>query len=133
MDLKKRAFLFRNAVNLFYTLYQHRRLSLRRSFSYKQNRAAKFVLGLVGLIIVIYLMLLAVILSFSVNENKEITPIEFLLGISPFILIIDFFVRFIVQQTPAQLIKPYILLPISRYSCINSFIISSLFSLENFI
>ena len=133
MDLKKRAFLFRNAVNLFYTLYQHRRLSLRRSFSYKQNRAAKFVLGLVGLIIVIYLMLLAVILSLSVNENKEITPIEFLLGISPFILIIDFFVRFIVQQTPAQLIKPYILLPISRYSCINSFIISSLFSLGNFI
>ena len=37
------------------------------------------------------------------------------------------------QQTPAHIIKPYILLPLPRYTCIDAFIYSSLISKGNFV
>lgn len=41
--------------------------------------------------------------------------------------------RFTMQQTPAHIIKPYILLPLPRYTCIDAFIYSSLISKGNFV
>ena len=133
MNIKENFCSVKYTIEFFHTLYRHRRLSQKRSFSYQQNRVAKFMLGIICLFIIAYLMLIAVTLSLAVNNDKSITPIEFILGISPFILTLDFLFRFIVQQTPAQLIKPYVLLPVPRHLCIDSFIVSSLFSIGNFI
>ena len=49
------------------------------------------------------------------------------------ILPIDFFLRFIFQQTPAMQAKPYIMLPISKYSVIECFLCSSHVSGFNFL
>lgn len=78
-------------------------------------------------------MFFAVMFSLIVNDSNSIGAVEFMCAISPFILTIDFFVRFIAQQTPSQLVKPYTLLPISRYSCIDNFIVTSLLSSGNLI
>ena len=76
-------------------------------------------------------MAFAVIFSLAANESHSATASELMYGIIPFILVIDFFFRFLAQQTPSQQIKPYTLIPISRYACIDSFIANSLFSLGN--
>ena len=49
------------------------------------------------------------------------------------ILPIDFLLRFIFQTTPAVMVKPYILLPISRFTAIECFLVSSHISAYNFL
>ncbi|MCD8291297.1 MAG: DUF5687 family protein, partial [Prevotella sp.] len=61
------------------------------------------------------------------------TPYERCFGILPFLLLVDFLFRFGVQQTPAQLTKPYSLLPISKYACVEVFVISGMLALGNLI
>jgi len=114
-------------------LYKHRKLSEKRSFSYQKNKTAKIILFIGSLFVIAYLMMLAVMMAMIANDSNAFTSVEFLMGISPFLFLIDFLLRFIAQQTPAQLIKPYVLLPIPKYTCIDSFIGSSLFSSGNFI
>ena len=56
-----------------------------------------------------------------------------MVSMMPFILIIDYLLRFIFQTTPGVMVKPYILQPISRYTAIECFLISSHFSGYNFL
>ena len=114
-------------------LLRHRRLADDRSLSAKENKFAKFFILFSILIIVIYLMGLAVGLSLIVNSDITATAAENLCIGIPFLLLIDFSMRFTMQQTPAHIIKPYILLPLPRYTCIDAFIYSSLISKSNFV
>ena len=115
-------------------LLRHRRLADDRSLSAKENKFAKFfILFSILIIIVIYLMGLAVGLSLIVNSDITATATENLCIGIPFLLLIDFNMRFTMQQTPAHIIKPYILLPLPRYTCIDAFIYSSLISKGNFV
>jgi hypothetical protein len=86
-----------------------------------------------GFFVICYLIFLAVMFALIANDSHSVTPYELLYGISPFILCVDFLIRFLVQQTPAKLVRPYTLLPIPKYSCIDFFILSSLFSWGNLI
>lgn len=76
---------------------------------------------------------LAVGLSLIVNSDITATATENLCIGIPFLLLVDFNMRFTMQQTPAHIIKPYILLPLPRYTCIDAFIYSSLISKGNFV
>ena len=51
-----------------------------------------------------------------------------LFSILTILLVVDFFVRFGVQQTPLMLVKPYMLLPIPRRSVIEIFLLTATFS-----
>ena len=62
---------------------------------------------------------------------RDANAVGITVGILPFILLVDLFIRFTYQQTPAQIIKPYTLLPLPRKVCIESFIAASLFNLGN--
>lgn len=114
-------------------LLRHRKLADDRSLSATENKFAKFFILFSILIIVIYLMGLAVGLSLIVNSDITATATENLCIGIPFLLLIDFNMRFTMQQTPAHIIKPYILLPLPRYTCIDAFIYSSLISKSNFV
>lgn len=85
------------------------------------------------MLVLIYLIIFAVLLSLDANSSRRFTALEFIMSVSPFIWTVDFWIRFIAQQTPSQIIKPYVLMPIPRYACIDSFIISSLLSLGNLV
>jgi hypothetical protein len=50
-----------------------------------------------------------------------------------FILPLDFFLRFGTQQTPALLLKPYVLLPVKKIDIIDCFVFSSIFTSNNLI
>lgn len=121
------------ALALFKALRHHRKLAEKRNLNLNQNKAARIIIYIISAVMILYLMFIAVMFALIVNDSNSINSVEFMCVISPFILTLDFFVRFLAQQTPAQLVKPYTLLPISRYSCIDNFIATSLLSTGNLI
>lgn len=122
-----------NKLQLFRALRSHIKLAEKRSVAYEQNRVAKVLLYIGGSFVVLYLVFIAIMLALVANTSSSQTPYEFLFGLSPFFLAADFLVRFISQQTPVQLIKPYSLLPISKYTCVEMFVLSSVVSPNNLV
>lgn len=118
---------------LFKLLRRHRQLAERREPMFYANKVARWVIGFVMVLIVFYLIMLSIVLAMGANHSNSHTSLEYIFGALPFIMTVDFWVRFIVQQTPSQIIKPYVLLPLPRYVCIDSFLLSSLLSWGNLI
>ena len=63
---------------------------------------------------------------------KEDEP-QVVLYTMPFILILDFGMRFMTQQTPMMLVKPYLLTPISKYAAIDCFLVQQVLDLGNLV
>ena len=120
-----------NRLQLYRILYKHRSLSMRRALDYERKRSAKYLFYIGYAMVFAYLLFIAVILSLSVNKMRDANAVGITVGILPFILLVDLFIRFTYQQTPAQIIKCYALLPLPRKVCIESFIGASLFNLGN--
>ncbi len=115
------------------TLRKHSTLSDERVVAATQRRIAK-VFGIVMSVMgILYLLFLSIMLALIANSSKQETAAELMFGILPFILTLDFFMRFGLQQTPSQRIKPYILLPLGKYACIDAFLFNSITSYGNLI
>ncbi len=119
----------------FYRLYKllrhHRQLSERRDPMFEANKAAKWMIGISATFVIVYLLMFAVIIALDANSSKRFTTIEYMFGMFPYIILLDFWLRFIAQQTPSQIIQPYVLLPLPNHLCIDCFVINSLFSWGN--
>ena len=98
---------------------------------FTQSKASKIAGYVMMAFICIYLMFFALMFSLMSQDLTTEAPYEFLYSFLPFIIIIDISCRFIGQDTPAHQVKPYILLPISKYTCIDFFIIRSLITYSN--
>lgn len=122
-----------NKLQLFRTLRRHIKLAEKRSVAYEQNRTAKVLLYIGGAFVILYLVFIAIMLALLANTSSSTTPYEFIFGLIPFFLAVDFGFRFISQQTPVQLIKPYSLLPIPKYTCVEMFVLSSIATPNNLI
>lgn len=129
-----------NALNpdlSFFQLYRllrrHRQLAERRNPMFYANKVARWVIGVMMALMVLYLILFAVLLALEANETHSVTSLEFIFGVLPIILTVDFGARFLVQETPSQIIKPYVLLPLPRYACIDGFVLTSLLSIGNLV
>lgn len=118
-----------NRFRLYRLIRRNTRLAYRRSSALEQSRVAKVMLFLGGGLFVIYLILYGTIMGMAVERGEYATLMCFM----PFVLVIDFLLRFMVQQTPDMMVKPYILLPISKYSVIDCFLLSSLGSTYNWL
>ncbi|MDD4534534.1 MAG: DUF5687 family protein [Prevotella sp.] len=116
---------------LFRLLRRHRELSEKRDPIYEANKAAKWLVGISFTFMIAYMLMFAVILAMGANESKTLTSPEFIMAALPVILLIDYWFRYISQQTPAQIVKPYVLLPIPRYTTVDCFILRSLFNWGN--
>ncbi len=122
-----------DTLKLYMTLRRHRRLAERRDVNHGQNQAAKVIIWFAAAFICIYLVGFAVMLATIANESSHMSSVDLLCCILPLVSAIDFGARFLMQQTPAQLVRPYLLLPIPKNTCINGFIISSLTGMGNFL
>lgn len=118
-------------LQLFKLLRRHIKLSEKRSVAYEQNKTAKTVIYIMSGFVIIYILFISLALALIANSADYYTPYEFLFGMAPYLLVLDFAARFISQQTPVQLIKPYSLLPIPKYTCIELFLLSSVTSPNN--
>ncbi len=122
-----------NRWQLIRLLRKHTKLSEKRSMALTQKKIAKVFIYIMGGFTILYLIFLSVMLALIANSSKSFTAAELMFSIMPIILLIDFFFRFAVQQTPSQMVKPYSLLPISRYTCIDCFIFNAMTSSGNLI
>ena len=116
-------------IALFRLIRKNLNLSSKRSPAFEQGMIAKVLLFLGAGIFVCYLIFFGVMMGLAAKDDGA----GFLVAMLPVILTIDFLLRFMVQQTPIMLIKPYILLPISKYTVIDHFLVTSLTSAYNFL
>ncbi len=119
-----------NRFKLFQLLRKNNNIAFRRSPAFEQSMVAKVLMGIGGAMFVIYLIIYGTM--FASIANSDQTP-ALICGLLPFLLVIDFGIRFMVQQTPVMLMKPYVLLPIPRRSVIDTFMLSSLGSVYNWL
>ena len=95
-------------LQLFRLIRKNLRLGDRRSPAFEQGVIAKVLMFFGAGMFVCYLIFIGVMLGLAAKEAGA----GFLISLMPVILTVDFFLRFLVQQTPAMLMKPYVLLPI---------------------
>lgn len=117
-----------NKIQLYRLLRKNTNLSYRRSPIFEQNKWAKALIYFGGGLFALYLILYGVIIAMTADGEAGK-----MISLMPIILLIDFLLRFIVQTTPGMMVKPYILQPISRYTAIECFLISSHLSGYNFL
>ncbi len=120
-----------NFLETYRLLRRHRKLSERRDPIFETNKAARWLVLFSVLIFVVYLTFLSIPLALAANSTRRFTSPALFIGFTPFIFTIDFYFRFVAQQTPTQLIKPYVLMPLQRYACIDTFVSQSLLSYGN--
>lgn len=120
-----------NRYELFKALRLHRKLSEKRMVDLEKNKAAKWVLYFVAGMMFVYLIMFAIMFALIANGLRSMSSLEFICCMIPFIVAIDFFVRFTGQQTPSQIIKPYVLLPIPKYTCVDFFLTGQMLNWSN--
>ena len=117
-----------NKLQLYKLLRKNTNLSYRRSPVFEQNKWAKVLIYFGGAFFALYLILYGVIIAMTADGEAGR-----IISVMPIIMVIDFLLRFIFQTTPGMMVKPYILQPISRYTAIECFLISSHLSGYNFL
>ena len=113
---------------LFRLLRRNNNLSLKRSPAFEQNKWAKLFIYFGAAVFALYLIIYGTAMG-AASDGEAGMIISFMILILP----IDFLLRFIFQTTPAMMVKPYILMPISRYTAIECFLAASHLSGFNFL
>lgn len=119
-----------NKLQLFRLLRKNKKLSEKRHVMFEANQYGKFFAYLGMGFFVLYFLAIGTFLGWVAATEDEYQMVYYLM---PFLLIFDFFSRFMAQQTPAMLVKPYMLMPISKYSAVECFLVSQLLDSGNFI
>ena len=118
---------------IFKELRRHRKTAARRETGEEYGRVAKWAVWTGLFFTCSYLAFIATMLSLAVNSTRSVTPMGFIFSAMPVVLMVDFFARFAMQQTPAQMVKPYLLLPMPKAACVDSLVGTSLLSSGNFV
>ena len=117
-----------NKIQLFFLLRKNTKLSEKRNPMFEANQYSKLFGYIMASILAIEFIALGTFLGWL--AAKEDSP-EMLFYIMPFLLILDFGMRFMTQQTPLMLVKPYLLTPISKYTAIECFLVNQVLNLGN--
>lgn len=121
---------FVNTLQLFKLLRRQRWLADKRSMSYQQNMVARVVAYIMCGFLLLYLLVMSVAIGWAVRTSH--TPSYMWTGLLlPAFFTIDFLLRFSVQQTPTRVVKPYLLLPVSRHQLMEQYVLTSLCSWSN--
>ncbi len=117
-----------NRLMLYRLLRKNTTLSYKRSPIFEQNKWAKAITYFGAGMMALYMILYGSIIAMTA-EGEAGRMVSFM----PIILAIDYLFRYVIQTTPGMMVKPYILLPISRYTAIECFLLSSHLSGYNFL
>lgn len=119
-----------NRLKLYLLLRKNVKLSERRNVMFDANRFGRLFTYLWMSILAIEFIALGTFLGWM--GATEDTP-ELIFYITPLLLILDFLGRFATQQTPLMLVKPYLLMPISKYAAIDCFLVGQMVSSGNLV
>ena len=115
---------------LYRLLRKNTKLSEKRNPMFEANQYGKlFGYIMVGFVAIELIALGTFYGWFSASEDIP----EAIFFIAPFLMLFDFGARFMTQQTPMMLVKPYLLTPVSKYTAIECFLISQILDWGNLI
>ena len=117
-------------TKLFFLLRKQNRLALRRSPAFEQSVVARVMMAFGAGFMIIYLVFIGTMMGLPASEGREF---GLLMALMPLWLVIDFALRFMAQQTPAVVVKPYMLQPVSYRSIMNVYLINSLLTGFSFV
>ena len=117
-----------NKIRLFFLLRKNTKLSEKRNPMFEANQYGKLFGYIMASILAIEFIALGTFLGWL--AAKEDIP-QLLFYIMPFLLIVDFGMRFMTQQTPLMLVKPYLLTSISKYTAIECFLVRQVLDAGN--
>ena len=121
-----------NKYQLYKLLRKNESLKEKRHPMFEKNRFMKFLLIFMWLYYAAILLFMGVTMAIGMKgAYNGVAAYHVLDGWFPIILMIDFWVRFILQDTPANQAKPYTLLPIRRSFLMHVYLLRSGFSLGN--
>ncbi len=121
-----------NKWKLYKLLRQNDELKDRRHPMFEKNRFMKFFAWFMFLYYAAILIFMGVMLPLAFKGAYHgVASFHVLDGFFLILLMVDFWMRFLMQETPAQTIKPYRLLPISRKYLMHVYLARTGFSLGN--
>ena len=109
---------------LFNELRKHGKLAAKRHPMYDKNRFGKYAMYAMAVFWAGYLMFFGTTFAFAFDTNS-MEPYHILNSGLVFILALDFILRFPLQKTPTQEVKPYLLMPVQRNRVIDFLLIRS--------
>ncbi|MGL4851543.1 MAG: DUF5687 family protein [Phocaeicola sp.] len=105
-------------------LRKNKSLEAKRNPSLERNRFAKILIYFMVAFWAAYLIFFGVMLPFAFESGfPSMEPYHILNKGMLFLLVTDFLLRFVLQRPPAQEIKPYLLMPVSRKKLLNTYLI----------
>ena len=119
-----------NKIRLFFLLRRNTKLSERRHPMFEANQYGRLFGYIMIGFVAIELIALGTFFGW-LGATEDVPELIFLLV--PFLLAFDFGARFMTQQTPLMLVKPYLLTPISKFSAIECFLVGQLADLGNLV
>lgn len=121
-----------NKLKLYSLLVAQQELKDKRHPMFEKNRFMKILMWFVVLYYAAILLLLGSILPMGFSGMYPgVAGFHVLDGNLIWVLLIDFWIRFILQETPAQQARPYSLLPVRRSFLMNMYLVRTGFSLGN--
>lgn len=118
-------------MTLFYELRKHGKLAAKRNPMYDKNRFGKYAMYAMAAFWAGYLIFFGTTFAFAFDTNS-MEPYHIMNSGLIFVLALDFILRFPLQKTPTQEVKPYLLLPVKRNTVIDFLLIRSGLSSYNF-
>lgn len=119
---------------LFKDLRKHQKLAERRHPMFEKNRFGKFFLYFGIIFWAGYLIFFGISFSFIFQGIfPSMEPYHIMNKGLIYLLLIDFLFRFVFQKTPAQEMKPYLLLPVKKKKLLNLYLLKSGLSIYNLI
>lgn len=111
---------------LLYDLRKHQKLADKRHPMFESNRFGKFFMYF-GIVFWVAYFIFFGILFPSIFEGifPNMEPFHIMNKGLVYLMLLDFLFRFIFQKTPAQEMKPYLLLPIGKKKLLNTYLIQS--------
>lgn len=121
-----------NKWQLYKLLRKQDNLRNERHPMFEKNRFMKFLGWFMFLYYAAILILMGVVMPAGLSgEYNGVAAFHVIDGFFLWVLFVDFWIRFTVQETPAQTVKPYRLLPISRKFLMHVYLTRSGFSSGN--
>ena len=110
-----------NRLKMYRLLRRNVKLSEKRNPALDESKVAKVMMYIGAVVMAIYMIFIGSIFGKLAAEEDE--P-GILLLMMPFLLIIDFLLRFVTQQTPMVFVKPYLLMPMPAMTVVESYLLS---------
>ena len=121
-----------NKYQLYKLIRENESLKDKRHPMFDKNRFMKILVIFMWLYYAAILLLMGVTMPMAMkNAYNGVAAYHVLDGWMPILLLTDFWVRFVLQDTPVNQAKPYTLLPIRRSFLMNVYLLRSGFSLGN--